>query len=304
MKLFYTIIILILLPFFAAAQALPFTAADYNPATMAMGGSYSVETGSTAFSAFGNISAAAYSSNKMDVAAGYTLWEPSALKTNVINVAGTGKIGKNMAVAAGFSYGLNPEYEILDSYGMSAGTFKPSQMRISAGFAWKFLPFLSLGANIGCASSKLAAESSYGAFVADIYLMSIIKDFKIAIGTSSLGTPVTSASGQKYSLPSSVEIGAGFEHVYGRRHGVDARVQADCYFSGAIAASVGAAYNFDNLFSIRAGYRYGGKSVIPSYASVGAGIQFFGVHLDIAYLIAQKNNPTANTLSLSLGYRF
>lgn len=304
MNRLYTIIITILLPLSAAGQALPFTAADYNPATMAMGGSYAVETSSTAYSAFGNISAAPFSSNKMDVAAGYTLWEPSALKTNVINAAGAGKIGKDMAVAAGFSYGLNPEYEIFDSYGMSAGTFKPSQMRISAGFAWKFLPFLSIGANLGYASSKLADNASYGAFTADVFLMSRIKDFKIALGTSGLGTSVTSASGDKFSLPSSIEIGGGFEHVYGKSHGIDARVQAECYLSGAIAVSAGLAYTFNSLVSIRAGYRYGGKSVIPSYASVGAGLQLFGIHLDIAYLLAQKDNPTANTLSLSLGYRF
>lgn len=33
-------------------------------------------------------------------------------------------------------------------------------------------------------------------------------------------------------------------------------------------------------------------------------LYYFGVHLDAAYLIASEENPAANTLSISLGYRF
>ena len=53
---------------------------------------------------------------------------------------------------------------------------------------------------------------------------------------------------------------------------------------------------------VRAGYRYGGKSVIPSYASVGAGVRFAGVKVDLAYVVS--SSPMANTLGVSLGYSF
>lgn len=304
MRKIYMVLSGLVLPFLASAQALPFTAADYNPSTLAMGGSYAVETSSTAYSSFGNIAAVPFSSSKMDVAAGYTLWEPTGVKTNVIDVAGAGRIGRNFAVAAGFSYGMNPEYELLDEYGMGSDVFKPSEMRIAAGFAWKFLPFLSIGANLGYASSKLADDATYGAFTADVFLMSQIKDFRIALGASNLGSSVTSASGNRFQLPSALNLGAGFGHVYGEKHGVEARIQGDYYFAGAFAASAGVSYSFNDLVFIRAGYRYGGKSVIPSFASVGAGVHIFGIRLDAAYLIAPKGNTTSNTLAISLGYSF
>jgi hypothetical protein len=58
------------------------------------------------------------------------------------------------------------------------------------------------------------------------------------------------------------------------------------------------------MISVKAGYKYGGKSIIPSYASVGAGFRFAGVTLDFAYLMGGASSPMKNTLSIGLGYRF
>jgi hypothetical protein len=58
------------------------------------------------------------------------------------------------------------------------------------------------------------------------------------------------------------------------------------------------------MVSFRAGYRYGGDSPIPSFASVGAGVKFSGVKLDLAYLIAGGDSPMKNTLAIGLGYSF
>ena len=60
----------------------------------------------------------------------------------------------------------------------------------------------------------------------------------------------------------------------------------------------------DYTVSVRAGYRYGGDSVIPSFASVGAGVKLFGVHLDAAYLIASGDSPLKNTFCIGIGYSF
>ena len=79
-------------------------------------------------------------------------------------------------------------------------------------------------------------------------------------------------------------------------------LDAGYYFTGGFAAAVGASYAFDDMVFVRAGYRYGGKSVIPSYASVGAGVRFAGVKVDLAYVVS--SSPMANTLGVSLGYSF
>ena len=83
---------------------------------------------------------------------------------------------------------------------------------------------------------------------------------------------------------------------------MDVNVDADYFFSGWFAAAFGASYTFNDLVSFRAGYRYGGKSPIPSYASVGAGVKFAGVKLDLSYLLGSE--VMNNTLAVGLGYSF
>lgn len=53
----------------------------------------------------------------------------------------------------------------------------------------------------------------------------------------------------------------------------------------------------------RAGYHYGdGEKALPSFASVGAGLSFFGISMDFSYLLASRN--LSGTMLFGLGYRF
>lgn len=294
----------ILLPVMASAQALPFVAADFSAAALAKAGTSAVETSSTALSAFGNVAAVPYSGFRGDFSAGYSLWQPSSVKENVLILGGAYNLNEKFGFALGAFYGMHPGYEIFSDQGTSKGTFRPSDLQVKAGFAWRFLPFLSAGVNLGYASSSLAEGVSYGALMADVFLMSKFSDVKVAFGVSDLGTAVTSASGVKFQLPSALTLGAGYEKVFAQVHGVEVSAEADYYFSGAMAASVGAEYIYDDMVSVKAGYRYGGKSVIPSYASVGVGCRFFGAGVSLAYVIPAGDSPMANTLSVTLGYSF
>ena len=65
---------------------------------------------------------------------------------------------------------------------------------------------------------------------------------------------------------------------------------------------MGTSYNFKDMFSLRAGYRYGGESVIPSYASVGLGAGISGVMFNVAYLFASET--LSNTLCVGCSYSF
>lgn len=304
MKRIFIYILFLLLPLVASAQALPFAAADFSAAALAKAGTSAVETSSTAFSAFGNVAAVPYSGLQGDFAAGYSLWQPSSAKTNVLVLGGSYNIRQKIGVALGVTYGMHPGYEIFSDQGTSKGTFSPSDLQIKAGFAWRFLPFLSVGVILGYASSSLAEGVSYGAFMADIFLMSKFSDVKVALGVSDLGTAVTSVSGLKYAPPSALTLGAGYEKVFADVHGIDVSAEADYYFAGAFAASLGAEYIYDEMVSVKAGYRYGGTSVLPSYASAGVGCRFFGVTLDLAYVIPTGKSPMSNTLAVSLGYSF
>lgn len=197
---------------------------------------------------------------------------------------------------------MNPAYDITDAGGVVKGQFKPSDIHVNAGLAYRFLPFLSVGANIGYATSSLAEGQSYGALAADVFAMAKFGGLKVTAGVANVGTNVTSASGVKFCIPGSVAVGAGYEATFADKHAVEALLDADYYFSGWFAAAVGAAYTYGDLVTVRAGYRYGGQSPLPSYASVGAGVKFMGIKLDLAYLIA--SSAAKNTLALSLGYTF
>ena len=285
---------MLLFPALAGAQALPFTAAETDAASLGTAGANLTQTGSIANASFSNAAAIPFSDAKMDVAAGYTMWQPTAVGSNMINVGAAFNMKQKFGIAVGFLYGMNPAYDITDDGGAVKGQFKPSDIHANIGLAYRFLPFLSLGANVGYATSTLAEGQSYGALAADVFAMAKFGGLKVTAG-------VTSASGVKFCIPGSAAVGAGYETAFGK-HAVEALLDADYYFSGWFAAAAGAAYTYGDLVTVRAGYRYGGESPIPSYASVGAGVKFIGLKLDLAYLIG--SGAAKNTLALSLGYTF
>ena len=295
------ILIAIFLPASLSAQALPFTAVDYNPISLAKGGTSIVQTSSVSGAAFTNAASVPFSDLKADLAAGYAMWAPDGVSTNVLSFAGAFNIKQELGIALGVSYGMNPAYDVIDASGASKGQFKPTEMQLKAGVSYRFLPFLSLGANIGYASSKLAAGASYGSLDADVFLMAKFGGFKLAAGLSDLGTGITSASGTKYSLPTAVSVGLGYDLSFGEKNAIEVIADGDYYLSGGLAVSLGACYAYDDLIFVRAGYRAGGQTVLPSFMSLGLGVKFAGVRLDLAYLTA---SPLSNTIALGLGYSF
>lgn len=298
-------IIAILMPVIAQAQALPFVAADYSAPALSKAGAVATETSSTAFAAFGNVAAVPFSDHIADFLLGYTLWQPSSAVSNVISAGGAYNVKDRFGVALGMTYGMHPGYEIFsETGGSSKGMFTPADIQFKAGLSWRFLSFLSVGANLGFASSTLAEGVSYGAFISDIFLFSEFSDFKAALGVSGLGSSVVSASGASFSLPSALTIGLGYDKDIAQKHSVGVAVDVDYYFAGHFTAAVGADYTYDDMVSLKAGYRYGGNSVLPSYASLGLGGKIYGVALDLAYILPGKDSPMSNTLSISLGYSF
>ena len=292
------------MPLVSSAQALPFVAADFSAGSLAKAGVNATETNSIAFASFENIAAVPYSEKSADFAVGYALWQPSSVSTNVIMAGGAYNLHNKLGLSLGLTYGMLPEYDIFNDNGSNKGTFTPSDVQVKAGASYRFLPFLSAGVNLGYASSSLAEGVSYGAFAADVFLMSKFADYKVALGLTDLGSAVVSASDVKFSLPSALTLGLGYDKTFADIHKIDVALDVDYYLAGQVAASVGAEYIYNNMISFLAGYRYGGDSVIPSYASLGLGGSFYGVSLDLAYVLPVAKSPMSNTLSLAVGYSF
>ena len=118
---YITAAVLMLFSMTAGAQALPFTAAEFGAEALGKAGA-EVTDGSTAYAAFSNPAAIAFSDSMVDAAAGYTMWAPT--NGNVVTAGGSFKLGM-LGFAAGVSYGMNPAYEMTDANGMAAGSFSP-----------------------------------------------------------------------------------------------------------------------------------------------------------------------------------
>ncbi len=294
--------LVLLFPASLCCQTLPFTAVNYDAGSLARAGASLLNTSSVAYGAFSNPAAVPFYDGKGDFAAGYAIWTPQGVSTNVISAAGAYNIGDRFGVTAGLSYGMLPSYDISDGIGSLKGQFKPSEMQFMAGFAYRFIPAMSVGVNVGYASAAMAEGVSYGAVAADVLLFGQFSDFKFAAGVCDVGGKVVSASGAGFSLPTFAVASLGYGASLGEMHGADVELDVEYAFSGALAAAIGAEYRFKDLISVRAGYRYGAENVLPSFASVGAGVHFAGISLDAAYLFA--NEVIGNTLSLSLGYSF
>lgn len=304
-KIIYIVGALFLLfPSLSKAQALPFTIVDTDPVVLGKGGAGLTETGSVSHAAFTNAAAIAFSESAMDIAAGYTMWQPTIAKSNIINVAGAFKLNDKLGVAAGVYYGINPSYDITDANGSISGKFSPSDIHAAAGVAYKILPSLALGVNFGYATSTLAQGVSYGTTAADLFIMTEFSGFKATAGVSNVLGTIKGTNGKTYCIPGSIALGGGYGKDFGEKNRIEADIDIDYFFLGGLAAAFGAEYTFNDFVSFRAGYRHGGESPVPSFASVGAGVRFSDMKINLAYLVAGAESPVKNTLALSVGYSF
>ena len=210
---------MLLTPVASGAQVLPFVAADYDAVSLGTAGANLANTNSVAHAAFVNAAAIPFSSDKVDVSAGYAMWKPTG--GNVLNLAGAFNSGQKFGAALGVVYGTNPAYNITTSSGTSKDSFSPTEMQVNAGFAWRLLSNVSLGANVGYASNALSPDVTYSSVTADLFAMAVLSDIKVTAGLANLGGGVTSENGTKWSLPTSLALGVDYGMQFAEVHGVD-----------------------------------------------------------------------------------
>ena len=229
-----------------------------------------------------------------DVQLSYQRWAPSVAKANHINLLSGIRIGKR------FGLGLTAGYQMGEDFALPDGSFfMPSELLAGLGAGFAFADFLSIGVNAKYARQRLTNEVAYQAFAADAFLLFKMAGFKATAGVASLGTPVKTASGSSYALPSSAKIGAG----YGFGIGLSLQADADIYFDGGFSVAGGVQYAWKDMLFARAGYHYGSAtSPVPSFVALGLGVKFVGFHLDVSYLTASQ--ALGNSFTLGVGYAF
>ena len=260
------------------SEALPFLRLHQNPASLAAG---AASAGTAALLPFGG--------DRLCAGASYLSYMPSVSRTDYISGGISSRFGSfgdagdelsRFGATLNFTRGAGREV-----YGTD---YKPSDLLLNAGFGWAMTRQLSIGLNLSYASQSLTEDYSLKAVAADLFLAGKFGGFSFAAGASSLGGGVGSEETGDFSLPASAEAFFAYDFPLAGKHGLRASLDADYYFSGAFSAAIGAEYAFGDIAFARAGYRYGGDSIIPSFASAGLGFRFKGFELDATYLFASE----------------
>lgn len=287
----------------AQNNALPFVAMVFNPAEAGTAGVSISEFGASCSSPTFPV----MNEKTGNVATGWMSITSGDHRTSYFSADAGMKIKEKFGVSITSVYGLCEPYEAFNSGGYSLGTFRPHQMIAGAGFSYRPVKFLSAGIRLKYAGEKLSDDANYGAFVSDIAITSEVPlkngiSIRASVGVYSLGTKIKASDGSSYSLPTSAKAEICYLQEFASVHRIQAAGSAEMFFSRQFAASAGLSYTWNSMLTVRCGYHYGGKTIVPSYVSAGIGVKFFGVSLDAAYIFGSE--ILRNSLGLSLGYAF
>ena len=286
------------------AQTAQFLTLSTDTRTLSMGGT-GVVAPANAFSLYNNNAAAALSPGKGALAASYTLWQPGATGSNLANLSGFLKIGKKSAFLIGSRFHLNSPYNITNEHGSITGTYRPMELSIDLGYAFKITETFSTAATLRYVISRMGEDASGGAFAADLGVIYKPGNFSLGLTATNLGSKIDYGYGP-YELPAQIRLGAGYGFHAGEKHFLCAAAQTGYLIKNSgFTAGIGLEYVYNGMVSARLGGHYGDpEKGIPPHLSVGLGFTYRGLSLNAAYLAGQKGSAVSNSLSFGLEWAF
>lgn len=271
-----------------------------NDAESLAAGSNAMMT-SSAFAVSNNISLLPFFEESLNLKASYAGF--GSPKANSFSLGAGAKVGEKLGIGFTASSIAHSEYDVISETGAANGTFKPSDLKLGIGAGFKIIDNISAGLSIYYLNETLADNFKYSAIASDLLVAAKFGDITVSGGAKSIGTKVKSSDGSDFSTPSSIYIGGVLDKAAGETGKIKAAVDADYFFEGGLGASLGAGYTWKDMVSARAGFRYGGDTVLPTSLSAGIGAKFSGIALDAAYVLG-LGEVKVNTLCICLGYSF
>lgn len=276
----------------------------------------------------GNVALMSLQPNMLDAAVSFGKWQPDFADNTIVNAGVRYRVSDGLALGLSFRDRLQNSYDITTSTGTASrdGSYTPKEYNIAVGASYAILPGLSAGVTLRYMLSDLAPGAKSSAFGADIaaayYLAAGRNGFSAGLSVNNLGTELKYGE-NKYSLPSMVKAGAAYSYCLDASAGESVRprpcagapfkasepsfvsvtAEVDALFAGAVMAGAGVEYSLRNSLFVRAGYHYGDSAkAVPSYASVGIGLGFYGVSVNASYIFA--SDVLGNSFGVSLGCSF
>lgn len=286
--------------FVSFGQTLPVANIDIDPKTIGLG-FVDMVSDNVESAVFGNPAMMSFSDFKAVVSGSYCYWQPDVFKEHRSFLSGSYKINDRWAVAAGLANGTGSPYDMYGNDAEFLGKFTPLNFHVKAGASYKMLPYLSLGMNVGFVDNIMTPKSADMACMADLFVMSSVSDFKVAVGARNVGIAWTGAGTALDDLPFMASAGASYGASFYEKHDVGMYAQYDFTSKDAMSTSIGVSYSYRNFFSVRAGGRIGyGK--VQSLATLGCGLMLNSIEFNVAYVIPLREVTLSDTISVSVVY--
>ena len=284
-----------------AGQTLPSLLIGSDPASQ---GTALTSVGKTsgAYSLEGNVASMSLNDAKLSAGASFGLWQPGYAKDKVIGVGAAYRLGDRLAFGLQFKSLIQPSYDVVSESGSVKDSFTPGETNFAVGAAYSVTDWLSVGVTGRMVMSTLADDAKANVVGADVAVFYRKDALSAGLSVNNVGGKVN-YGGEDYDQPMLARAGVAYRIGNPESSSVTPSVEADVLFKGGLMAGLGVEYSYKSMLFARGGFHYGDKGkAVPTYASLGLGVRFLGVSLDVAYLTA--SDVLGNSISFGLGYRF
>lgn len=303
----YLLVLLTLLSVDALAQQLY----DHTPnARVAAMGGAGVATQADAFAAFGNAASALMEYKTVQVAFAYTDFSGEVYRKNrMLSGGGYIRFAQRHALVVALQFNMEPRIEALDR--------RPGAQRFDLGYGYKVSDRVALAATARYRRTygHLFDDNNYNGGGADLAVysqlpLSFMEGAKVNLGAKLAFDAPVCPEYDRYGIAPAV--GAGLSLPFTDGHKLDITTELRYGVSSRediFSAKVGAEYSLMRLLYIRAGGNVSRligamNDQTLGYGTIGAGVRFFHLQFDIAYLFGKRNTPLNNAVQISVGLDF
>lgn len=289
-----------------AASAQQFYDHTPNARIAAMGGA-AVATKGDAFAVFGNAASALLEYKIVQASFSYTDFSGEQYRKNRMLSAGAyARFAQRHALLVGMQFNMEPRVEAINR--------RPGAQRFDLAYGYKINNRMAVAATLRYRytyGNLLSVDNINGAG-GDLSIFSRLPVTFMEGATINIGGKLS------FDAPSSVDydrytfspsVGAALSLPFSDAHLLD--ISAELRYGAAkksnlFAAKIGAEYSLMRLFYFRAGANVAQitNCCTLNYGTIGAGIRFFHLQADIAYIIGRKSSPFNNAIQVNFGLDF
>ena len=228
----------------------------------------------------------------------FGIWAPASADSKIVGGDGYFRFGDRLTICFEGRDFIDSPYEASTVKGSFTGTFQPYELILALGGSFKITPNIEAGLKFTSVTSIIGESAKGSAICGDLWGSYSTEKWSARLAFRNLGPGIDYGFGPS-ALPMLAAAGGEWKPLAGLK----VCGEASFLFSGAFMAGLGAEYEIGEFLAARAGVHYGDPSkALPTFASVGLGGRFAGVHLDAAYVAGAA--AVGNSFMVSLGYSF